>query len=415
MTETGDCRHFDIVIAGAGFTGMALARALTLAIGSDLRIALVDQVRPSPVQRPFAARAFAVSRSSQRLLETIGAWENIAPHAQPVARIEISDSGLDDDGRPTLLTYDNHLGDGAAGSMIVPDAALTASLAETLAPLDNIAVLAPETVAAFNATARNVEIRLGSGAVLGAELLIAADGRRSRVRDMAGIKTVSWDYGQTGIVVTVAHERAHEGTAVQHFLPAGPFAILPLPGTSSCITWSEQRDVARRILALDDAAFVGEVEKRSGGRLGRLTLAGPRQSWPLDMVLARQTVAARFALAGDAAHGVHPIAGQGVNLALRDVAALTEVLAETARAGMALGSATALERYQRWRRFDAASAALAFDGLNRLFSSDSTLLRAARGFGLGLVDRLPGLKAMLVSEAAGVTGELPRLLKGERV
>ena len=220
-------------------------------------------------------------------------------------------------------------------------------------------------------------------------------------------------YGQTAIVTTIAHERPHNGRAVQHFLPAGPFAILPLPGNRACLTWTEDADEAKRILALDDAGFLAEVETRVAGRLGALEVVGPRQSWPLEMHLARAYVAPRFALIGDAAHGVHPIAGQGVNLAFRDVAALSEIIADSLRLGLDPGSMESLARYEKWRRFDSFVSAAAFDGLNKLFSSDVMLVRAARDVGLGLVDRLPGLKRRLVAEAAGLTGDLPRLFKLE--
>jgi 2-octaprenyl-6-methoxyphenol hydroxylase len=244
---------------------------------------------------------------------------------------------------------------------------------------------------------------------------VAADGRRSPLREAAGIKIVGWDYGQTGIVTTIAHARPHGARAVQHFLPGGPFAILPLKGNRSCVTWSEEEGEARRILALDDAAFLPEVDQRVGGRLGALELAAQRQSWPLEMHLVRSYVAPRFAVAGDAAHGVHPIAGQGLNLALRDVAALTEVLTDAARLGLDLGNGEVLTRYERWRRFDSAISAATFDGLNLLFSNDWALVRAVRDFGLGLVDRMPRLKEFFVREAAGLSGELPRLLKGEPI
>jgi 2-octaprenyl-6-methoxyphenol hydroxylase len=245
------------------------------------------------------------------------------------------------------------------------------------------------------------------------KLLVAADGRNSPLREAAGIGVVRWSYPQTGIVATVRLDRPHQGRAVQHFLPSGPFAVLPLTDDRACITWTEDAARASAILALDDAGFLAETEKRFGYRLGSISLAGPRASWPLDMHLARALVADRFALVGDAAHGVHPIAGQGLNLGLRDVAALTEVVADAARLGLDIGALTVLERYERWRRLDSALSAATFDALNRLFSNDSTPLRTARDFGLGLVERMPALKRFFVSEAAGLNGEVPRLLRGE--
>jgi 2-octaprenyl-6-methoxyphenol hydroxylase len=242
---------------------------------------------------------------------------------------------------------------------------------------------------------------------------VAADGRASPLREAADIGVVRWSYPQTGIVTFVRLEQPHQGRAVQHFLPSGPFAILPLTENRACITWTEDAANAREILALDDAGFLAEVEKRFGYRLGGVALAGPRASWPLDMHLARALVADRFALLGDAAHGVHPIAGQGLNLGLRDVAALAEVVADAARLGLDIGSLIVLERYERWRRLDSAFSAASFDALNRLFSNDSTLLRSARDFGLGVVERMPALKQLFVAEAAGLTGEVPRLLRGE--
>jgi 2-octaprenyl-6-methoxyphenol hydroxylase len=260
-----------------------------------------------------------------------------------------------------------------------------------------------------------VSIELGSGRRWRASLLVAADGRGSRLREAAGIGVVGWKYQQVGIVTTVQHEKPHRGHAVQHFLPSGPFAILPLKGNRCCITWTEEESEGRRIMALDDTGFLAEVEQRFGYRLGVTQLAGARGVWPLEMHLARALVAERLALVGDAAHLVHPIAGQGLNLGLRDVAALTEVVADAARLGHDIGSSIVLSRYERWRRTDAALSAAAFDGLNRLFSSDWTLLRAARSAGLGIVERLPALKQFFVAEAAGLTGEVPKLLRGERV
>jgi 2-octaprenyl-6-methoxyphenol hydroxylase len=218
-----------------------------------------------------------------------------------------------------------------------------------------------------------------------------------------------------GIVTTVAHTKPHRGRAVQHFLPAGPFAILPLKGNRSSIVWSEERERATAIMGGDDASFLAELSQRFGHQLGELSLAGPRGSFPLDLQIARSFVADRFVLIGDAAHVVHPLAGQGLNIGMRDVAALIEVLVDGARLGFDLGSAPLLERYERWRRFDSALSAVAMDGLNRLFSNDNAPLRLLRDLGLGLVDNAPELKRFFVREAAGLTGEVPKLLKGQEL
>jgi 2-octaprenyl-6-methoxyphenol hydroxylase len=420
MTDAHSTRRFDIVISGASFAGLAFARAVHSALGSDIRIALLDRAARSATPAP-ESRAFALSAGARRMLETLGVWETVAPLSQPVTEIEITDSSLEAGIRPVLLKYDNHLASQAGSetaepaSYIVPAAELEHALYRSVASTPDISFIVPAEIARFADTGSGVTITLRDGSELQASLLVGAEGRRSASRDGAGIKTVGWRYGQTAIVTTIAHERAHQGRAIQHFLPAGPFAILPLPGNRACLTWTEDADEAKRILALDDEGFLGEVETRVAGRLGRVELAGPRQSWPLEMHLARAYVAPRFALIGDAAHGVHPIAGQGVNLAFRDVAALSEIVVDTLRLGLDPGSLEGLGRYERWRRFDSAVSAATFDGLNKLFSNDAMLVRAARDFGLGLVDRLPGLKNRLVSEAAGLTGDLPRLFKSERL
>ena len=418
-SSTPNSATFDVVISGASFTGLAIACGLTQALGHDIRIGLVDRAPRQAGTAGADSRCSSLSASSKAVLDVLGVWHAIAEVSQPVTRIEITDSRLDAGLRPVLLTYDNLLASGEPASWIVPNAALDAALLDEAARHPNITVLGGREIAGFTATDSAVGITLRDGATLTAALLIAADGRRSVVRELAGLKTVGWGYGQSGIVVTVAHDLPHNGTAVQHFLPSGPFAMLPLPrqdgANRSCVTWSEESANARRIMALDDTAFLAELEQRFGGKLGNITLAGPRASWPLEMHLARRSIARRVALAGDAAHGVHPIAGQGLNLAMRDCAALVEVLAEAGRVGLDIGAAPALERYERWRRFDALSSTAAFDGLNRLFSNDWTLLRAARDFGLGVVDRLPMVKGWLVKEAAGLTGDVPRMLRGELV
>ncbi|MGQ0672866.1 MAG: FAD-dependent monooxygenase [Hyphomicrobium sp.] len=405
---------FDIVVSGGSFAGLALCRALGQVFGPDLRIALVDRAT-GPQAPPPDARAFALSAASRRMLETLGVWRHLASNAQPVKRIDITDSGLEAGLRPVLLSYDNTVDGGEPASTIVPSAALSAALTSAVAADPAVVRIAPAEARGYTADSRGATVSLADGRTVTARLVVAAEGRRSALREAAGIKLVGRAFSQTGIVTTIAHDRPHEGRAVQHFLPAGPFAILPLTGNRSCITWTEERSEAARILALDDAGFLAEVDQRFGGKLGALRLAGPRQSWPLETHLARSYVAPRLAVIGDAAHIVHPIAGQGLNLALRDVAALVEVVADAARIGLDIGNAETLARYERWRRFDSWLSASTFDGLNRLFSNDWTLLRSAREFGLGMVDRLPGLKQAFVTEAAGLAGEVPRLLKGERV
>lgn len=405
--------RFDIVISGASFAGLALTRALSMSLGSNFRIALIDRAPLSSAVAPDS-RASAISAASKRMLDVLGVWGDVAAEAEPVTEIEITDSSLDAGVRPTLLTYHNEIAAGEPATYIVPNAVLMAGLAKSVRDDAAITLLTPEAARNFSVAEPSVKVTLVNS-VLTAALLVAADGRTSKLREAAGIKVVGWDYPQTGIVTTVAFDRPHQGRAVQHFLPSGPFAILPLKGDRACITWTEDAAEARRILALDDTAFLAEVDQRFGGKLGTLRLDGPRQSWPLAMHLARSYIAPRFALIGDAAHGVHPIAGQGLNLALRDAAALTECIAEAAHLGLDPGAAFALEKYERWRRFDNLTSAAAFDALNRLFSNDWTLMRAARDAGLALVDRVPELKAYFVSEGAGLSGELPKLLRGEAI
>jgi 2-octaprenyl-6-methoxyphenol hydroxylase len=413
-TRGGAAEVYEVVVVGGGAVGLALAAALADALGAGGRIGLVDPASPGGASPPPDARASAISAGSKRLLGVLGVWAAVDAHAEPVAAVDITDSSLGDVFRPVLVSYDNTVEAGEPATYILENERLHAALVEAAAERPGIARIAG-TFAAWEATGDRAIVTLADGRTLCAPLVVAADGRSSALRAAAGIGVVRWQYAQVGIVTTVAHEKPHRSRAVQHFLPAGPFAILPLPGNRSCITWTEEESWGRAMVALDDAAFRDEVERRFGYRLGRIELAGPRGVWPLEMHLARALTADRLALAGDAAHLVHPIAGQGLNLGLRDVAALTEVVADAARLGLDIGSAIALERYARWRRSDAAMSAAAFDALNRLFSSDWTLLRTVRDAGLRLVDRMPGLKQLLVAEAAGLTGEVPKLLRGERV
>lgn len=405
---------FDVAIAGASYAGLALAAGLVQALGADIRIALIDRV-PAVSAGGGDGRAFAIWAASKNMLDTLGVWTRIAPEAETITAIEITDSALDDGVRQTRLTYDGVTEDGLPVGYIVPADVLHRALHDLVCDHPAITWIAPAEAVALTLDDPSADIALADGRVVRGRLVVAADGRTSRLRDAAGIKTVGWGYGQTGIVTTIALEEAHHGVAIQHFLPGGPFAVLPLKGRRACITWSCEDAEARRVLALDDADFLAEIDKRVGGRFGAVSLAGPRRSWPLDLRIARGLIARRFALAGDAAHGVHPVAGQGVNLALRDVAALVEVLADAARLGFDLGDGSALERYERWRRFDSTLSATVYDGLNRVFGFDNALLRAGRGVALGALDRSGFLKKKIITEAAGLSGDLPRMLKGEPV
>lgn len=403
-------KTFDIAISGASFAGLALALGLRRTFGAQLRLALIDRAAGPPSGND--TRAFAVWAGSKNVLDALGVWHALAPEAQEMVTVEVTDSALEDGLRPALLTYDATTSDGQPAGYIVPSGALHRVLFEALASDANVSWIAPAEAVLVEASSTDVATHLADGQILTSQLLVAAEGRQSKLREAAGIKTIGWGYGQRGIVATVSFSEPHNGVAIQHFLPGGPFAILPLTGNRACITWSSTDEEAERVLALDDAGFLTELDKRIGGRFGTIMVIARPQSWPLDLKLARSLIAPRFALIGDAAHGVHPVAGQGVNLALRDVAALVECIADSARLGFDLGHGEALERYARWRRFDTTMSAAAYDGLNRLFSADNILLRAARGAGLGMVDRIGTLKSLIIEEAAGLTGDTPKMMRG---
>jgi 2-octaprenyl-6-methoxyphenol hydroxylase len=398
----------DVLIAGGGFSGLALAIALRQGLGNTFKVAVADPAFANP---PRDARASAIAAAARRLFETIGVWDAIAADAEPIRDMVITDSRLDDAIRPVFLSFAGDVMPGEPFAHMIENGPLLGALV-TKASEEGVALL-PVPVANFEGRPRALDVRLADDRTLAASLLVAADGVHSRVREIAGIRTHGWPYGQSAIVTTVAHEREHEGRAEEHFLPAGPFAILPLKGRRSSIVWTERTLEAERIVALDDAGFRAELETRFGLKLGDISVAGPRASFPLGFAIARSFIADRVALIGDAAHMIHPIAGQGLNLGLRDVAALAEAVVDTARLGLDHGGPDALERYQRWRRFDTMTMGIATDGLNRLFSNRSDVLRLARDVGLGMVDRLPGLKGTFIRQAAGVTGDVPKLLRGE--
>ena len=408
--------RYDVVIAGGGFVGRTLALALAQLAPQGFRIALID-AEPAEAKARGAedARALALSAATINLLSALDLWPRLAPRAQAIEAIEITDSALNAALRPHFLGFDAELGGDGARAFIVEHGDLQRVLADAVASEPAIESRSSETVTGFDTDAFGVTVSLENSTAIVAGLLVAADGKRSELRRRAGIKCVGWSYPQIGIVTTVAHARPHRGKAVQHFLPSGPFAILPLTGNRSSIVWTEEKTQAQAIMGADEDGFLDELTKRFGLRLGEIALAGPRQSFPLDLQIARSFVADRVALIGDAAHVVHPLAGQGLNIGMRDVAALAETIVEAARLGLDIGGAPQLERYERWRRFDSAFSAAVMDGLNRLFSNDSAPLRTLRDLGLGLVDRAPSLKRLLVREAAGSTGTVPSLLTGGRL
>ena len=403
-----------IVIAGGGIAGLSLALALKQALGSGFSIVVADPAL-SAAPRPDS-RAYAVAAAAQAMLRTLNIWDAIAVTAQPMTDMMISDSRSGDVVRPVFLTFDGEVEPGQAFAHMVESAALVAALTE--ACRDVGVILRGEGVARFESSDSGVTVTLATGELLSARLLVAADGARSKLREQAGIGWVGWDYGQSGLVATIGHERPHRGRAVEHFLPSGPFAILPLTdggrlGHRSSIVWTERAENLPALLSLDDHDMLAEIERRFGLELGEIALESPVSAHPLGFGMARRFVADRFALLGDAAHLIHPIAGQGLNLGLKDVAALAETIVDAARLGLDPGTADVLEGYERARRFDTVAMGAVTDGLNRLFSNDVTPVRLARDLGLGLVDRLPRLKRFFIREAAGVAGSRPRLMRGE--
>ena len=398
-----------IVIGGGAFAGLALALALRQGLGPDIPVVVAD---PALAMRPSRdPRATAIVAACRRLFEALGVWADVAPNAQAILDMVVTDSQLTDAMRPVFLTFAGEVEPGEPFAHMVENRNLIDALAvrAEAAGVD----LRATAVDRFDARADGIDIALADGSTISASLLVAADGARSKLREQAAIPTHGWEYDQSGIVVTVGHERDHHGRAEEHFLPAGPFAILPLTGKRSSLVWTETRKEAARITGLSEQEFHAELEQRFGLHLGEIKVLDQPRAFPLGYFVARSFIAERLALVGDAAHVIHPIAGQGLNMGLKDVAALAEVVVDAARLGMDPGEASVLERYQRWRRFDTMAMGLATNSLNLLFSNESRLLRAVRDIGLGLVDRAPPLKNLFIRQAAGLTGEVPRLLKGE--
>lgn len=402
----------DILVCGAGYVGLSAALAIKVAAPS-LDVAVIDAA-PAEVWRKDQ-RASAIAAGARKLLSTLGVWAEIEPEAQAINEMIVTDSRTSDPVRPVFLTFGGRIEDGEPFAHMVPNVAMVATLRDKAAEI-GLPIYQSAAASALELSDPAARVETANGRIFGARLVVAADGVKSGLRDMAGIKTQHWDYGQSGIVATVAHERPHEGRAEEHFMPSGPFAILPLTGNRSSLVWTERTADADRLVKEDDFIFEAELERRFGHHLGALSVEGGRRAFPLGLTLARDFVKPRFALAGDAAHGIHPVAGQGLNLGFRDVAALAETLVEANRLGLDIGSMAVLERYQSWRRFDTVRMGLTSDVLTRMFSNDITPLRLMRDFGFGLVDRMPALKRYFIDQAAGIPDASgPRLLRGETI
>lgn len=400
----------DVAIIGGGLNGPTLALALA---GAGLRVRVLDAAPAEVFEDPaFDGRAYALALATRRMLDALGLWDGLAGQAQPINDIKVSDGRAGEGPAPWVLHFDHReIAEGPMGHLI-EDRYLRSALRTAVQAAENITAEAGATAVAQIADAGAVTVTLADGTIRTARLLVAADGRGSPTAVRAGIQRTGWEYGQTSLVAALETERPHHGVAHQMFFPEGPLAILPLPQNRVSTVWTEAAGRAADIAALPDDAYLEVLRPRFGSFLGRIGLVGARYTYPLGLSLANRLVAARLALVGDAAHGIHPLAGQGLNLGLRDVAALAEVLVDARRRGEDIGAADVLERYRRWRQFDIAALAAATDGINRMFSNDNMLLRLGRDLMLGAVNSLPDLRRGLIREAAGLSGDLPVLLQG---
>jgi 2-octaprenyl-6-methoxyphenol hydroxylase len=407
----------DVAIVGGGPVGLTLALALEQA---GVRTAVVDAAAPeTALAANFDGRAFAIAYANYRMWRALGLAETLDRQAQPIRKIMVTDGRPlgDPRGGPSLLHlfFDSaELGAASAEALgyMVENRHLRAALDDAIRAHD-ILRIAPMGVVGLTRHAAGAALELADGRRIRASLVVGADGRRSFIRESLSIRTVGWPYNVIAIVATVAHEKPHDAVAHEFFLPNGPFAILPLKGNRANIVWAEPAPIAETISSLGADDFLAELKRRFGDFLGDVRLEGPRFSYPLSLQLAERMIDARVALAGDSAHGIHPIAGQGLNMGLKDVAALAECVADATRLGLDCGDATALARYQRWRRFDNVAMACATDLFDRLFSNDRPALRLARDAGMAAVNAFAPARRFFMRAAGGGAGDLPKLLKGE--
>ncbi len=401
----------DIIIGGGGMVGLTLAIALAK---GGLDVIVADPVPQAAVlDARFDGRVSALAFATVRMFQALGVWDHLASEAQPIADILVTDGRLNGAPSPFSLHFDSAEVGAPSLGHIVENRHIRAGLFAVAATLPNLRLVAPAALTDLVPGAHGITATLANGETVTAALAVAADGRDSPMRDLMGLQVISWSYPQWGIVATVEHEKPHNGCAYEHFLPSGPFAILPMTGNRSSLVWTEKDTLAPLMMKLDAEDFDAEIARRFGSHLGATKAAGPRWSYPLKFHLARGFVAPRFALAGDSAHGIHPIAGQGLNLGLKDAAALTEVVLDAARLGLDIGALGVLQKYERWRRFDSFALSVATDGLNRLFSNDIAPIRVLRDLGMGIVDSIGPARRFFMRHAGGDVGRLPRLMKGE--
>ncbi|MES2473961.1 MAG: FAD-dependent monooxygenase [Pseudomonadota bacterium] len=404
-------KQADVVISGGGMVGLTLGLALAQ---GGFRTVIADLAPASTTLDPkFDGRVSALAYASVRMLTALGVWEALDPDAQPIREILVTDGQAGKAASPFSLHFDAAEVGAESLGHIAENRHIRAALYRAIAAQKNLELIAPASVKNLRTESGGAVVQLQDGSEIAAPLVVAADGRESRLRNEIGINLVGWSYPQTGIVATVEHERPHNGVAYEHFLPSGPFAILPMTGNRSSLVWTEDKAKAPALLALSEAGFNEELSRRFGNHLGKTKAAGHRWSYPLSFHLAREFVRPRFALAGDCAHGIHPIAGQGLNLGLKDAAALAEVLLDAGRLGRDIGALDTLKRYERWRRFDSFALAVSTDALNRLFSNDIAPLRHLRDLGLGIVDAIGPARRFFMRHAGGDIGKLPRLMRGE--
>ena len=410
-------KAYDVIIIGAALNGLAAALALGgPRVKRPLDIVVVDAKDPrSFATNAFDGRASAITAAARRMFEALGVWQQVSHEAQAMEDIIVTDSATPGAARPVLLQFGAEDMKGGPSSHMIENRHLYGAMLAEAQKAPNIRFCVGQPVESYHFGPGLASVMLADGTAVKASLIVAADGRNSPAREAAGIRLVGWPYDQMGLVATVEHELPHNGRAEEHFTPSGPFAILPLPGNRSSLVWSERKEAAERMLALPMAEFEEELKLRFGTHLGNVKLISGRHGYPLAMYIAETFSGPRLALVGDAAHVLHPLAGLGFNLGLRDVAALADCIHDAAGLGLDIGSEALLDRYTQWRGFHPGATGAAMDGMNRLFANTNPVLTLLRRAGLLAVNRMGGLKSVFVSEAAGVSGSLPRLLRGEGV